>query len=512
MYRLRFTDSHGEHTHHLDPGLTTIGRLSTCQLTVADPSVSRQHASITIADRRAALVDTGSRFGTFVNGVRVTQPVTLASGDEIRLGEVKIDVEQHVLEQDLLSDDVDVSEGPGTICRPMPASSTAGGGGDSHIVRLLADIGRTLLGSRPLSDILSQVVDMAFAVVPADRAFLMLRDSPDEALAARVLRHRDGGTPDHPTLSRLVVRRVMDERVAMLAADAPRDPSLGRSDSVVRFNIRSFMCAPLWSRDVVVGVLYVDSPERQRFTPADLEAFTALANAAAVAIEQARLAGQLVEEQRRRERLQRYHSPAVVNRILRATDDDAGAFDAQERDVTVLFCDLVGFTAMCEQLAPVQSAGLLNGFLTEMTEVIFEHDGTLDKFLGDALLAVFGAPLDQPDHALQAVLAALDMRRALAEMNRRSGAQPLEMRIAVNTGLAVTGDIGSPRRREFTVLGDTVNTASRIEDEATAPGQIVVAGPTWERVRHAIRATPLGSRVLRGRSTPLDLYAIDGAL
>jgi adenylate cyclase len=336
----------------------------------------------------------------------------------------------------------------------------------------------------------------------------MLRESADEALVARVLRHRDGTIPPKPTLSRMVVRRVMRERVAILAADATTDPSLGVTDSILRFNIRSFMCAPLWSREEVVGVLYVDSPRSARFGAADLDTFTAVTNAAAVAIEQARLSSQLLEETRRRERLQRYHSPAVVSRIIHASEADGG-LGAAERDVTVMFCDIVGFTALCERIPPAQSAALLNAFLTRMTDVVFEHEGTLDKFIGDALLAVFGAPFDQPQHPLRAVEAAIAMRRALADMNRAQDGPPLQMRIAINSGVAVTGDIGSPRRREFTVLGDVVNTASRIEDEVAGPGEIVISAPTYLRIGSRIKVRHLGARMLRGRTTPLDMYAVE---
>jgi adenylate cyclase len=259
----------------------------------------------------------------------------------------------------------------------------------------------------------------------------------------------------------------------------------------------------------VIGVLYVDSPKSAQFSAADLDAFTALANAAAVAIEQARLSTQLLEETKRRERLQRYHSPAVVSRIIHADETEVGT-SAQERDVTVMFCDLVGFTSYCEQVPATQAAAHLNAFLTRMTDVVFEHEGTLDKFLGDALLAVFGAPFDQPQHPLRAVQAALSMRRALADMNAKQDGPKLGMRIAINSGLAITGDIGSPKRREFTVLGDVVNTAARIESEVAAPGEIVISGSTYERVKDRVKVRPLGSRALRGRAAPLDMYAVEG--
>jgi adenylate cyclase len=164
---------------------------------------------------------------------------------------------------------------------------------------------------------------------------------------------------------------------------------------------------------------------------------------------------------------------------------------------------------MVELMTPVEAAKLLNTFLTRMTDVVFEHEGTLDKFLGDALLAVFGAPFEQTDHALKAVEAALEMRRALADLNLQIS-QKLSMRIAINSGIALTGDIGSPKRREFTVLGDVVNIASRIEDEVAGPGEIVISGATYERIKKHVKVRPLGSRPLRGRATPLDLYAVEG--
>jgi adenylate cyclase len=512
MLILRYDAQGAEKTHPLKDGTTVIGRLATCDLAPNETSVSRKHASVTLAGGRCYVQDLGSRFGTFVRGGRVLpvhDPVELKPGEALTLGELTLTLEQHLAEQEILTEDHQVSDGPGTILRPIAAAGAPPAGADAHLIKLLADVGRTLVSTKSLPEILNRVVDMAFAAVPADRAFLMLRDSSDAALDARVLRQRDGAQPAHATLSRAVVRRVMRERVAILATDATAEPGLDVTGSIMRFNIRSFMCAPLWSRDEVIGVLYLDSPRRSQFASADLDTLAALTNAAAVAIEQARLSTRLLEETTRRERLQRYHSPAVVNRILHNADGpDAGPI-AQERDVTVMFCDLVGFTSLCEPLAPAQAAALLNAFLSRMTDVVFEHDGTLDKFLGDALLAVFGAPFDQPDHPLKAVQAALAMRQALVDLNTQLD-PTLQMRIAIHTGVALTGDIGSPRRREFTVLGDVVNTASRIESEVAGPGEIVISGATYERIRKQVRVRPLGSRVLRGRKAASEFYAVEG--
>jgi adenylate cyclase len=378
-----------------------------------------------------------------------------------------------------------------------------------RFLRLLSEISKTLVEVLPLPQVLSRVVDLVFEVVPAERTFLLLRDSADQAVTARVTRARDGSTPE-VSLSRTVITKVMRERVAMLAEDARYDSRLDGAGSIqAMVNIRSFMCAPLWNRNEVIGVLYTDNPKQKRFGADDLDVFAALANYAAVAIEQARIAEQLQKEMHKRERLQRYHSPAVVNKIITGSLSADAAFDAQERDVTVMFTDIVSFTTRTEQMTPLEVAKMLNYFFTQMAEHIFEFDGTLDKFIGDAILAVFGAPLEQADHADRAIEAALAMRAALAEMNKDWPGDPLRMRIALNSGVALTGDIGSPRRREFTVLGDVVNACSRIESTVCKPDQIVCSRATLDRAKKSYNTTSLLTVSLRGRTAEMEVFEIN---
>lgn len=402
----------------------------------------------------------------------------------------------------------------GTICRPIdltpPASSPPSAGPVSEAARfkqLLSDIGKTLMTAQELPQVLESVVDLVFDALPAERAFLLLRDSAYDALTPRVARSSSGEKMADATISRTIVSTVMRDRVAMLGDDATQDDRFDLA-STIHTNVRSFMCVPLWNRNDVIGVLHVDTSVSSRFTADDLTVFTALANYAAVAIEQARLAGRLLAETRRRERLQRYHSPSVVNHILN-TDPSAGAFDAQMRDVTVMFADLVGFTSMSEHMEPTEVANTLNEYFREMTDVIFEHQGTLDKYLGDGFLAVFGAPLIQTEHAANALRAALAMRHALGHLNSRRSGPPLRIRVAVHSGPALIGDIGSPRRREFTVLGDTVNTASRLENSVAGPDQIVTTRASLDRAAIPIRAIPLGPFTLRGRHSPVEVFSVE---
>jgi adenylate cyclase len=379
-----------------------------------------------------------------------------------------------------------------------------------RVLRLLTDISKTLVTVQPIEQVLTRVAELVFEAVPAERAFLLLRDTWDQPLTARVMRNRDGSVPGNVSISRTVVNQVVHDRVAMCAQDARVDARLGTSSSVEAMNVRSFMCAPLWNRNDVIGVLYCDNPRSKQFTADDLEVFTALSNYAAVAIEQARLSKLLLEETRRRERLQRYHSPAVVSRILHAKGAGEDRFVTQEREVTVMFTDIVGFTRLCEHMEPAAIGELLNDYFGNMADIIFEHEGTLDKFIGDAILAVFGAPFDQPDHAERCVEAALEMRAALARTNAVRGGPPISVRIALNTGRALTGDMGSPRRKEFTTLGDVVNTASRLQHSVAKPDQIVLTDATRQQLGGRFRLNPLGSFPIRGRESAVDVFEVLG--
>jgi adenylate cyclase len=212
------------------------------------------------------------------------------------------------------------------------------------------------------------------------------------------------------------------------------------------------------------------------------------------------------DERLARERLGRYFSPSIAERISRE-----GLQLQQHTEITILFSDLRDFTAMTERLRADQVVAMLNECHAMMVDVIFRHGGTLDKFIGDGLMAYFGAPLLQDDHAERAVACALDMQEALRTLNqtRRARAEPeLRMGIGLHTGLAVLGDIGSDSRREYTAIGDAVNLACRIESMTKDHGRPVLASEeTYVRAREGFGWTAAPAIPVKGRAQPVRTYA-----
>ena len=211
--------------------------------------------------------------------------------------------------------------------------------------------------------------------------------------------------------------------------------------------------------DDVLGIIYVDSQiSSNRFSNDDLELLTAIANQAAIGIEQARLRDKIQKEAELRKRLSQYHSPDIVDLIIKEIQEGRStSLDVQEKEVTILFSDIQGFTGISERLSPPEVANLLNDYFSLMTEVIFKHGGTLDKYIGDALMALFGAPFLHEDDAVRAVRTAIEMRNELKGlMARKEDNVKFNIRIGVNTGNVVAGNIGSMQRMEYTVLGDAV--------------------------------------------------------
>jgi adenylate cyclase len=538
VYRLIYQDGDNPQSFTFATGEVVIGRSPECNVVLKDFGISRQHAKIVVDEEGARIVDLKSKNGTQVNGVPVVE-AHLKDSDRILLGKFQLTFSKSLEGKVVLDEAKPLSEEAGTIIRSVGelskllAASDTGAAApalaerradvqelakSNRILKVLTEFSRDLIATRPVEEVLQQVMDIVFDHVPADRGFLMLHEEGSDKLIPMVVKHRNtpsSGDQARISISKTIADRVMKDRVSILTSDALVDPRFGAGDSIRFHGIRSAMCAPLWNKEQVIGIVHVDSPMLTNcFNLNDLDLLTALANYAAVAVERARLNQKIVAEEKKRERLGRFLSPQVTARIIATSESQSAALGVpEEREVSVLFADIVGFTRMSESMSPPAVALVLNDYLSRMTDVIFKFEGTLDKFIGDAIMAVFGAPLDMPDHASRAVKTALEMRERLDEFNTERKEGPhLKIRIGINSGKAVAGEIGSINKKEYTVLGDTVNIASRLESSVATPMTIVIGENTEALIRDEFECRALGPKELKGKEKVVSAFEVLGPL
>jgi adenylate cyclase len=503
----------------LDKDVVTIGRDHRNDVVIERPSVSRKHAQLARDGEGWRVVDVGSAYGTRVNDLGHTDKI-LKDGDRILLHDFPLVFSEGegASGAALLDHAGSAPEfGAETVFQnTVDFSSLASDSADvSHLQRLLVVVSRTsevMLASRSIDETFQKVLDLVFDHLPVQRGFIMLRGDDRRDLVTKCVKHKSlSDSGEKIEFSRTIAEKVVRDKVAVLTTDAQSDDRFAAGASIVHLGIRSAMAAPLWSGDNVDGLIYVDTPlQAKAFDKFDLDLLSALGNQVAVAIEQSRLQSSFMEQKLVRRRLERYHSPAVIERITSSSAAE-DTLTADEREVTVLFADIVGFTKRCENLEPREIAELLNRYFSGMAEVVFRHEGTLDKFIGDCLMAVFGAPLPDPAHARRAVETALDMREALERINEPlSEEEQVRFRVGIHSGMVIAGDIGSPSQRDYTVLGQTVNLAARIESTIAQPGQIVISEATADELDDAFEIRLAGEHRPKGISRSVRCFEVVG--
>ncbi|MDE3034125.1 MAG: FHA domain-containing protein, partial [Acidobacteriota bacterium] len=506
----------------------TLGRGDQATLRLQTNAVSRLHARIFLKDGVPFIEDLKSLNGTSLNGSPITSPMRLRMGDAVLLGEALVTWVPEGggtsaptvtgLNQSLaprgsssrISLEERAFDASGSILVPHASlnemlAQASGQHVASEALSLfqrLASMAGTLLRAAGLSELLDSVMGLVTAQIPCQRGFILLKDAAGE-LVPELVWEEQPGVHSNP-ISRTIARTAMTDRVAILTTDARMDPRFSAGESIKIHGITSALCAPLIVEEQALGVIYLEtSLNKGGFKREDELLLSAMANFAAVGIQRER-------EAKFRQRLERYHSPQVVNQILKSSQSkEAPILQAQRCEISVLFADISGFTRMSEGLEPLRLAGILNRTFEALTDQIFARGGTLDKYIGDAIMAFFGAPNPDPEHARHAVEAAMAMQETLAALNaaRPEGYPELRMRIGINSGEAFAGDIGCEKRMDYTVMGSTVNLASRLESGVAKPGQVVIGPRTAERIESA-RLRPLDAVSLKNIEQPVRPFEV----
>ncbi|MBI4421380.1 MAG: FHA domain-containing protein [Gemmatimonadetes bacterium] len=539
MSAFKLISTSGDQTIEVAPGRRlVVGRAATSDFPIYDPTISRRHAELALANGGVQVKDLGSANGTFVNGARISDSVA-ANGDVITFGKVAFRVREvtpgkpqaAAISQDSGAATFGASPPPGaTVVRSMPpageavlAEKVARPSADSHVkvagesaeerqakkLSLLLDISKELSKQQEVDKLLEKVVDITFQVMNVDRVSILMVEGETGELIPRTSKNRLGDFGGHRHVPQSIARRAVNERLAILTDNAAADERF-KGKSILMQSVRSAMCTPLMGSDGrVLGIIYVDNmTATNSFNDEDLEFLIAFSGIAAVAIENGQLTDRVRREAVVLSNFQRYFAPNLVKQI--AEQKESVKLGGDKKPVVIFFSDIRGFTSMSETMAPNEIADLLTGYFTEMVGIVFAHGGTLDKFMGDAIMALWGAPIRTEDDADKAMQTALDMQRTLAEMNKKwaeQGRRQVNIGIGINFGEVFAGNIGSDQRLEYTVIGDAVNVASRLCGKA-GPGEILISEPFYKALQKKPKVEASEPLALKNKAQPVPAYRV----
>jgi len=504
----------------------SLGRHPDQDIQVMDPLVSKEHLVVEQLAGEWYLRDLDSRNGTWVNGERVKGRVRIQNNDRVKVGTTHLVFINRGDRKPTGDHTVTIGNSlessiQGSLYREsaeeflpvdlMPSIDALKR--DYEKLRLASRLHREVAFDVRLDVLLPRVLDHLFGLFKADRGVILLDDGHG-VLQPRAVKVRGKEEQESIQLSQTILNKVLSERAAVLTRDAQMDDRFQRAQSVIIQGIRSTMCVPLLARDSgVMGVIHLDSlVVANAFTEKDLGMLQAVALQAAIAIENSRLVERIEREAVTRQRLEKMLSPNLVEKVV--TGDIRIQKGGELREVVVMFTDIRSFSQIVEKMPPQEVVNLLNEYFEVLVDVIFEFDGTLDKFLGDGLMAVWGAPVADPMAAEKAVRCAVAMQQTVIRFNalrRLDGKLPIWTGIGLDRGQAVVGYTGSTRTMSYTAIGPTVNIASRL-CAAARPGESLVSDAVWQTVPAAASTSAEATRrpalLLKGISVPVDVWSV----
>lgn len=531
MPKVSYRDSRGVlHEHQLGGDRVSIGRHPDQSIQILDRVVSKEHAYIEQIGQGFQVRDGGSRNGTYVNGSLIQEPRRLGDGDRITVGSTDLFFHEDLTEDStsststkggrvtIHSDDLQThiksKLAHQVTDRFLPESAIRDVETlrrDYEKLRIAHELSRAIGLEMDLDALLEKMLEKAFEIFPADRGVILLKVEESDSLVPMVVKSRSGDAKDAEDvrISQTILSEVTEEKQAVLSSDAMSDARFSGSHSIILGQIRSTMSVPMLHDDQILGVIHLDSKLASgAFTEKDLQILTGFARQAAAHVQHHRLLKKMEAEIVVREKLHRLLSPQLVEEVV------SGRLELKKggelRHATIMFADIRNFTGISEQLPPREVVDNINEYFELMVDIIFKYEGTLDKFIGDEVMAIWGAPIGHPDDTERAVLCAYEMQQELAAFNRRRterGDVTFRIGIGLNTGEIVAGYTGSTKSMNYTAIGDTVNTAARI-CSAAGPGDIVIGQNTYAEVAGLINAELLPRTKLKGKADHVDMYRV----
>lgn len=525
------TETNRSHDVELTKEQTRLGRAADRSDVVLDSQqVSREHAIVKRVNDTYKLVDLGSANGTWFNGARVSERM-LTNGDCFTISKFNIEFRESlasVAYDNKAIGNTIFMRTPGELTSVIPhLDKTALASSDPSSKPVLTyietlrkkaetltrvyELNKLLASDLSLEAIFKKVSEVVFRLTQAERFLVLLRNAGSGQLetVATEFANPKSAAAGEIKVSGTVIQRVMSERVSLLSLDTQADAQLNKAQSIIMQGIRSVMCAPLLSKDEVLGVIYVDSQEARKILRADdLDLLNAVAAQTSIAVDNAKAHESLLREELARAKYRRFMPPHVIESIL--NNPDAINLGGTNSCVTVLFSDVRGFTSMSERLEPQTVVQMLNEYFAEMTPIVFKNNGMLDKYIGDGLMALFGVPYPCDEAAANAVATAIAMQRQMERVNqdlKAVGLATITIGIGINTGMVTVGYIGSEERTDYTAIGDAVNLAARLEKQAKA-NQIIISRSTRDAIGDSFPVRPSGEISVKGREEKVQIFEV----
>ena len=388
----------------------------------------------------------------------------------------------------------------------MPLSREVDLGTRDH---LLYEVARDLSSSLELDVVLRKVMDRVITLMKAARGFIVLVDPVSNVMSVQM----SAGEADEERArqflgSKTVIERVVRSGEAVVSTDASLDDRFKGQQSVIMQNLRSIIAVPLVTKGTVIGAVYVDSPFRAAiFEEKDKEFLQAIADLAAIAIDNAR---QYERSEFLRQVFEAHVNKQVTDYVLTRSGRTLTFIQGERREVTMLNSDIAGFSTLSQSMDAEELVAFLNNYFQRMIRVVLEHGGNIDKFQGDGMLVVFGAPNPMHDHAERALNAALAMVREVDAFNRElaeTGRDGISVGMGLDTGEVVAGHVGSDDRMEFTLIGVPVNNSAYLSK--IRPARVLMSETTRARVPDGFLVSAYEPLVLKGAKKPQAIFELD---
>ena len=380
---------------------------------------------------------------------------------------------------------------------------------DFHIRdHLLYEVARDLSSSLELREVLGKVMDRVINLMHASRGFIVLVDPVTSEMSVEMA----GGETDEEKSKRFlgsksVIDQVVSTGKAVVSTDASIDDRFKGQQSVILQNLRSIIAVPLVTKDKVIGAVYVDNPFRAAiFEEKDKEFLQAIADLAAIAIDNAR---QYTQSEYMRSLFERYINKQVTDYVLERSSPGVYMLPGERRDVTMLNSDIAGFSALSRTMQADELVLFLNDYFNRMIDIVLAEGGNIDKFQGDGMLVVFGAPNPMADHAARAYRAAHAMVREVAAFNREleaGGKPPIAIGIGLDTGEVVAGHVGSVKRFEFTLIGVPVNNSAYLSK--VRPPRVLLSETTKTALPLGVTVADYEPMLLKGAAQPQPIFQL----